>query len=113
MDIVGLLSKQENKENLDHELYKVLENINDLRTDEGEARKITIEISLLKNHYGEIMAGVQVKSKLCPRKGTVQTMMQATALVDPEISSEIKRMEEQAAIQSADVPTMLFGAKEK
>lgn len=100
MNIIELLNSEINRQNINSELMKIVQNMRDENCDEDAAREMVITIRFVKDVYGDVNAGVKVKSKLEPRQQHTQVMMNLSAaeaeVLRPVILYGMKESEEDA-----------------
>ena len=75
MNIIELLNSDINRRNIENEMLNIVRNMRDINCDEDAVREMTITIKFMKDVYGDVHAGVKVKSRLQPRQSNTQTMM--------------------------------------
>lgn len=79
------------KEKFEHELEKVLENIQDLNTDHKTKRKLIVELTFVPNEGRDLSAiSILTKTKLADRDGTSTTIAIGTDKDGNLITQEIR-----------------------
>lgn len=79
------------KEKFEHELEKVLENIQDLNTDHKTKRKLIVELTFVPNEGRDLSAiSILTKTKLADRDGTSTTIAIGTDKDGNIITQEIR-----------------------